>query len=212
MKSSWKKALVLVAAVALCLTANDVMAQGRRNNNNAGGGGAGGGAGAGGGGGRRNGGNFDPAAARQRQMDNYKDRLEVTDDAEWKVLEAAIGKVLDAQQELRTANFGGGGRGGRGGRGGNTNNTGDTTNTPAGGGAGGGGGRGGFGPTMSSEMQALQMAIDNKASADEIKDRLAKVRESVKAKEAKLDGAQKELQRLLSARQEGTAVLMGLLK
>jgi hypothetical protein len=170
-------------AAALCLGADKVAAQGR--------------------------GNFDPAQMRQRMMDRYKEALEVTDDSEWKVLEAAIGKVMDAQQELRSA---GGGMFGRGGRRNNTadgNNNGDQAGQ---GGQNGGRRRGGFGGPPSAEVEALQKAIDEKASPDDIKSKLAKVREAAKAKEAKLVAAQADLQKLLSARQEASAVLLGLLK
>jgi hypothetical protein len=126
--------------------------------------------------------------------------MEVTDDAEWKVLEAAIGKVVDARFESRQGGF----PGYRGNRT-NNNNGGDTN-----------GGqnrrqRGGFG-TPSAEMDDLQKAIDAKAPADEIKAKLAKLRESNAAKEAKLTEAQEELKKLLTARQEAVAVLGGLLK
>ena len=74
--------------------------------------------------------------------------MAVTDDAEWKVLETSIGKVMDAEQEVISGRFGGG-RGGRGNRGGgSTNNaTGDQTAAGA--------ARGGFG-TPSPEAEALQ--------------------------------------------------------
>ncbi len=45
-------------------------------------------------------GNFDPAQFRQNRLDRYKEQMGVTDDAEWKVLETSIGKVMDAQQEV----------------------------------------------------------------------------------------------------------------
>ena len=167
-----------------------------------GGGGPGGGGGGGGGRGGRGGGNFDPAQFRQQQLDNYKATFEVTDDAEWNVIQAAIGKVMDAQTDVQAVSPRGGGRGGRGGRGG-----------AAGGGCGGGGG-GGFGgnATPVPEMEALQQAIDNKAPADEVKTKLAAFRAVVKARETKLTSARSDLQKLLSARQEGQAVLVGLLQ
>jgi hypothetical protein len=145
-------------------------------------------------------GNFDPAQMRERMVSRYKDSMEVTDDAEWKVLEAAIGKVVDARMEVMSGQFGGF----RGGRNNNTNNA---------DGAQGGQrrNRGPFG-TPSAESEDLQKAIDAKAPADEIKAKLAKLRESNTAKEAKLAEAQDELKKLLTARQEAVAVLGGLLK
>lgn len=155
-------------------------------------------------------GNFDPAQMRQRMMDRYKEALEVTDDSEWKVLEAAIGKVMDVQQELRSAGGGMFGRGGRGGR--NNNANADQANQGDQNGQNGGRRRGGFGGPPSAEVEALQKAIDEKASPDDIKAKLAKVREAAKAKETKLEAARADLQKLLSARQEASAVLLGLLK
>jgi hypothetical protein len=143
--------------------------------------------------------NFDPAQMRERMVSRYKDSMEVTDDAEWKVLEAAIGKVVDARMEVMSGQFGRGGP-----RGNNTNNaSGDQ--------AGQRRNRGPFG-TPSVESEDLQKAIDAKAPADEIKAKLAKLRESNTAKEAKLVEAQDELKKLLTARQEAVAVLGGLLK
>jgi hypothetical protein len=149
-------------------------------------------------------GNFDPAQMRQGRIDRFKDSMDVKDDAEWKVLETAIGKVVDAQMDAMAGRFGGG----RGGRGGNTNSaSSDTT----GGNNNRRGGRGGFG-TPSPEAEALQKAIDDKASADVIKSKLNALRDSNKAKEEKLETAQADLKKLLTARQEAVAVLGGLLK
>ena len=58
----------------------------------------------------------------------------------------------------------------------------------------------------------MQKAIESKASADELKAKLAKLREARKQKEANLEKAQEELRKVLSVRQEASAVLMGLLK
>src|SRR4051812_36828356 len=65
--------------------------------------------------------NFDPAEMKQRIVDGWRERLEVKDDAEWKVLADAIGKVIDTRMEIGFGGFGGGfNRGTR--RGGETNN------------------------------------------------------------------------------------------
>ena len=148
-------------------------------------------------------GNFDPEQARQRMMERYKEQLGVTDDAEWKLISERIEKVTTARREV---GFGGGGGFGRGGRGG-----------PGGPGGGPGGdqaaaARRAFGGEPSPEAEALQKAIDAKAPADELKAKLAKLREARKAKEAKLETAQEELRKVLSVRQEAAAVLAGLLK
>ncbi len=139
-------------------------------------------------------GNFDPEQMRVRMMERYREAFEVKDDAEWKLVEGRITKVSDARREMG----GGMGRmfGGPGGPGGRD----------------GGGRRGGFFGEPSPEAEALQKALEAKASADEIKTKLAKYRESQKAKQATLEKAQAELRQVLSVKQEAQAVLMGLLQ
>lgn len=136
-------------------------------------------------------GNFDPEQMRVRMMERYREAFEVKDDAEWKLIEGRITKVSDARRDM-----GGFGRmfGGPGGRG------------------GGPGGRGGFGGEPNPDAEALQKALEAKASADEIKAKLAKYRESQKAKQVALEKAQAELRQVLSVKQEAQAVLMGLLQ
>ena len=153
--------------------------------------------------GRRGQGNFDPAQFRQTQLETYRERLEITNEDEWKAVSARIEKVLDARTQLNaTSSRGGGGRGGRGGGG-------------QGGQAGQGGqgqqGRGGFGGQPSPELEALQAAVEANVSGEELKSKLAKLREARKASEGKLASAQDELRRLLSVRQEAAAVVSGLL-
>lgn len=144
-------------------------------------------------------GNFDPEQMRVRMMERYREAFEVKDDAEWKLIEGRITKVSDARRDMGGFGRGFGGPGGPGGRrGGN------------GGDQAGGGRR--FGPEPSPEAEALQKAIEAKASADEIKTKLAKYRESQKAKQASLEKAQAELRQVLSVKQEAQAVLMGLLQ
>jgi hypothetical protein len=74
------------------------------------------------------------------------------------------------------------------------------------------GGPGRFGPEASPELDALRKAINRNASAEEIKTKLAEVREARKKKEAELEKAQDELRATLSPRQEAVAVTLGLLK
>ncbi len=163
-------------------------------------------------------GNFDPAQIQQQMMERIREQMDVKDDAEWKVLEGAITKVTEAQREVGFGGgglgrlFGGGNRNRGNGGGDNANN-----NNNNGGDQGGqrrnrGGGPGGLFGAPNPDAEALQTAIDNKAPADEIKSKLAKLRESTKAKEAKLEKARTDLKALLSSRQEATAVLLGLLK
>ncbi len=212
---SWSKLLALASAAALCLAASDLMAQGG-GGGGFGGGGAGGGGGGfggggggfGGGGGGRGRGNFDPAAQRQMQLDNLKAALEITDDSEWTVVSAAIGKEMDAQQAYNQAAPRGGGRGGRGRR-----NAGGAGGGAAGGGAPGGGGGGFPGAAQPlPEMEALLEAIDAKAPADEIKTKLTALRKVISDRQDKLTASQEDLKKLLSARQEAIAVVNGVLR
>ncbi len=177
-------ALTLGSATLLGQDANNNDQGGRRNRQ----GGPGGPGGPGGG-------NFDPEQMRQRMMERVREQFGVKDDEEWKLISERIEKVSAARREM-------GGMGMRfgGGRGGGP------------GGAGGGGGRGGFGGEASPEATALQTAIENNASADDIKAKLAKYRESQKAKEEKLAKAQAELREVLTVKQEAAAVLAGYLK
>jgi len=146
-------------------------------------------------------GNFDPEQARQRMMERLREQFDVKDDAEWKLISERITKVMDAQRATRSfagmGGFGGGRRGGGG----------------PGGDQGGRGGRGGgFGGEPNPDVEALQKAVEDKAPADQIKVKLAKVREDRKAADAKLESAQDELKKVLSVRQEAVAVMAGLLK
>jgi len=164
-------------------------------------GGGGGGQGGGqGGGGRGQRGGFDPAQMQERMMEMYRERLEITSDDEWKAIQPLISNVSDARREVGSG-FNrnmfrppGGGRGGDQGGGGN----------------GGRRGPGGFGEP-SAEEEALQKAIESKAPASDLKAAIAKLRDSKKAKEAKLAAAQENLRKVLTVRQEAQAVLMGLL-
>ena len=153
-------------------------------------------------------GNFDPAEMRQRMMDNYRERLEIKGDDEWKAIQPLIEKVMDARREV---GFGGGGgfafgRGGGGRRGGGNADAQPNGNNQ-------GGRRGGFrGGEPSPEAEELQKAIDSNASKDELKAKLTKFREARKEKEAKLAKAQEDLKKVLSVKQEAAAVLNGLLQ
>jgi len=160
--------------------------------------------GGGGGGGRR--GNFDPAQMQQRMLERYKDALEVTDGAEWKAIEPLVQKVMEARRDTMSGMgrgmFGRGGFG-RGGPGGGDNaQPADQQGGPR---------RGMFGGTPSPEAEALQKAIDSKASKAEIQAALEKYLASRKAKQAALEEAQANLRKVLTVRQEAIASLNGLL-
>ena len=189
-------AVVAGLGLALSLGANNSLAQ----QDNGGGGGR-----QRGGGGFGGGGNFDPAQMRERMLDDMRDQLEVKEDAEWKAIQPLIEKVMDAQRQVMSERIRGffGGRGG--GRNGGDNN--------GGGDNGGGRRRGGpfGGGEPSPEAEALQKAIDSKATGAELKAALAKFQDARKAKQADLEKAQGDLRKVLSSRQEAILSLRGLL-
>lgn len=148
----------------------------------------------GGGGGRRGGGNWDPAQFQQRMMERYKETLEVKDDAEWKAIQPLVQKVMDA----RMASFSGRGMMGRGPRPGGDTQGDQQRQRPT------------FGPA-NPEAEALQKAIDSKASSADLKNALTKFQESRKVKQAELEKAQADLRKVLTPRQEAIATVSGLL-
>ncbi|MGZ5567421.1 MAG: hypothetical protein ACXWKG_10430 [Limisphaerales bacterium] len=156
-------------------------------------------------------GNFDPAQMRERIMTRMREQMDVKDDAEWKVIEPRIGKVLDARMELTKGEPSGMGMmfGGRSRRGGSSST--DSAATPAPADQGSSRPRGGmFG--QSPELEALQKAVDDKAGKDEIQAKLTALRKSNKEKQKALDKAQSDLKEILDARQEAVAVVNGLVK
>jgi hypothetical protein len=142
--------------------------------------------------------NMDPQEIQkfiqQRILDALRDRLQVTDDAEWKIIGDRITKVIDA----RMATISDSGIGGLG---------------PMG--AGGPGGGRGFQAIFGQpgpEYQALKQAIDAKASVAEIKDKLARFQAARKAKQAAVTKAQNDLREVLTLRQEAILISMGALE
>ena len=130
-------------AAAFLVGANNLPAQ--DNPPPAGGGQGGGQGGRGGRGG--GGGNFDPAQMQQRMMENIREQMAVKDDAEWKILEERVQKVMDVRREI---GFGGAMRMFR--------RPGGDQGGDQGGRRRGGGGM--FGGEPSAEEQALQKAIE----------------------------------------------------
>ncbi len=137
--------------------------------------------------------NMTPEQRQQYFQDRIKERLEIKDDAEWKAIQPLIQKVMDARMASGGMGFGmmGGGRP----RGGDN--------------ADQGGRRRGFGPQPSAEAEALQRAIEGKASNSELKAAIAKFHEARKAKQAELEKAQADLRKVLSVRQEAIATASG---
>ena len=169
-------------------------------------------------------GNFNPAQIRQRMLERLREQLEVADESEWKTISERITKVMELRRNLRA--FGGGGFGSPGGPGGppppnpdgqsgpppGPPSGGDNPNEgPGPGGPPGFGGQGGPDANASPEAQALRQAVDSKASATELKAKLAKLVEARSKAQTDLAKAQDELRQLLSVRQEAIAVATGLL-
>ena len=182
-------------AALMCLGAGTMMAQ----NNDRGPGGPGGPG--------RNRGNFDPAQFRQQMMEHYKEVLEVKEDADWKAMQPLVEKVMDARREtFSTMGRGmfGGGFGSRRGGDRSSDRSGDNN-------SGDRGSRGGFFGAPSPEADALQKAIESKASKAEIKAALAKYVAAREAKQSELKKAQENLRKVLTSRQEAIATINGLL-
>jgi len=139
----------------------------------------------------QNRGNFDPAQFRERRLTQIKEQLGASDD-EWKVLSPKIEKVMTAQM----AGFGG--RGGGGNRGGNNADA-TATDRPQ--------------SPVAKAASDLRTTLNNKdASADDIKAKLAALREAREKVRADLQAAQKELKEVLTQRQEAVLVNMGMLE
>ena len=158
---------------------------------------------------------------RQRMEERVKTQLKATDD-EWSVIQPLLEKVETKQREALTTRFGGmmGGGGPRGprpedangGNGGGANGGGRREQRDNAGGGGDrrpdrAGGRGG-----SPEAQALTTALQNdSATTDEIKTKLAALREQRKKSAAELAQSREDLKKVLNMRQEATLVAMGIL-
>ena len=182
-------------AAAMCFGAASLMAQndtGNRPDN-------GPGPGPGGGNGRGFRG-MDPAQMIQMRLDQLKTELEVTDEAEWKELQTRLTKVMEAERAVMGDRM----------RGlmGNRNRRGNDQ-----GGDQGGQRRGGPGGMFqaSAEAEALQKAIDAKATKDEIKAALDKYTAARKVRQTALEDAQENLRKLTTTRQKAILTLGGLL-
>lgn len=148
-------------------------------------------------------GGFNPEEMRARMAERVRELLDVKNDDEWKLINARLEKVQEAQREVRSLSgnmallFSRGGEQGGGEQGGRTRT----------------GGPGGFGGgTPNPEAEALSKAVTTKAPSDEMKQRLARVREARKAAEGKYERAADDLRQVLTVRQEAVLVAVGLLK
>ena len=137
--------------------------------------------------------------ARTKMMDRYRTKLEVTDDAEWSVIQKRLDNVLSAEHELQTALAAAQHK--------SRSSKFSASNAAS---------AGGRAPARSfdgeEDIRALQQSLEGKATAQEIKPRLARVRGLLKDRQEKLATAREELRAVLSSRQEAIAVLSGLLR
>ena len=161
------------------------------------------------GGGRRGQGGGDPAQFRQRMDDRMKQALGATDE-EWAVLKPKVDKVTAAQRQSgggRGAGFGGPGGGGR--RGGGPGGGGDANGQPGG---AGGGARPQDDSPVAVKSRELRQAMEANASPEELKTKMAALRDArVKARQ-QLEQARAELKELLTAKQEAALLMMGVLE
>jgi len=143
-------------------------------------------------------GNWDPEEMRQRMMERVKEQLEITNNDEWTAVQPLVQKVMDARREAMASNLGGMMRGfGRGPRGGDNATEGDRNRRP-----------GGWGEP-SPEAEALDRAIEAKATREELKAAMEKFRAAKKQKEAALKESQDNLRKVLTVRQEAIAMANG---
>lgn len=141
------------------------------------------------------GGNFDPAQMQERMMGGIREQFAIKDDTEWKAIEPLVKKVMDGRREAVT-----GGMGMMFRRPGGDNNAGGQDRSRR------------FGGEPGPEVEALQKAVEAKASKDELKAKMAAVRKAKQANEAKLKAAQDELKKVLTVQQEAVALQMGLVQ
>jgi hypothetical protein len=135
-----------------------------------------------------------PEEWRQRMAERMKEQLQVNDE-EWGVLEPKIEKVGRAMRDAR----GGFGMGRRGG----------------GQGGGGQGGSGGDQPEteVAKATRDLRTTLEaGNASEQDLAAKLTALREARKKAQAELEAARKELQEVLTPRQEAVMVMMGMLE
>ncbi|HYR58693.1 MAG TPA: hypothetical protein VEO95_08695 [Chthoniobacteraceae bacterium] len=148
-------------------------------------------------------GRFNYDEFRQRMNERLKETLKVTDE-EWSVIQPLIDKVQTKLRDATTSRFGGFGGPPRG-------SSGDSAS----------GSSSGNRPTSdpsrperagTAERDALRTAIEKEgASTEELKAKMAAVRDIQKKSQAELAEAREELKKVLTVRQEAALVSFGIL-
>ncbi len=123
-----------------------------------------------------------------RMAERMKEQMKVSDE-EWAVLQPKLAKVMEAQRASRGGMMGGFGRGRGGPDGGAQAET----------------------PLAKASSELRQTLEKEDASANEIKERLAAVREARKQAEENLKAAREDLRSVLTPRQEAALVVVGML-
>jgi hypothetical protein len=141
---------------------------------------------------------WDKSKTRTKMLERYHKKLEVTDDAEWSVIQKRLESVLWAEHELQAALAAG-------------QHKSHPSKSSASSMATNGRGQPARSFDGEEDIRALQQSVEGKAAAQEIKPRLARVRELLKVRQEKLANAREELRAVLSSRQEAIALLSGLL-
>ena len=128
---------------------------------------------------------------QKRMNERLKASLKVTDE-EWSVMQPLIEKVQTKQRDAMGSRFGGGRPRG-------DNNSGGASSGPA--------------RPGEAESNALRTAVENEGtSPEEIKAKLAAVRNQRQKAAGELAQAREELKKVVTVRQEATLVSMGLLE
>ena len=127
---------------------------------------------------------------RQRMIDNIKEQMGVTNEDEWKVIQAKLEPVMQKRMEAQAGGMMGMFRG-RGGRDGDDNRPRTAVETAS---------------------RDLRTTLENKsASEDEIKAKLTAFREARDKARTELAAAQKDLKEILMPRQEAVLVQYGMI-
>jgi hypothetical protein len=143
---------------------------------------------------------IDPQQIQQRAKEFFRDKLVVTNDLEWSVIEARLTKVVQLKIQTEMGGVRMMDRMRPGGNGGGPSGIGAGLVL-----------RALFGIEPLPEAEALQKAIDDHASKADLKLALSKYVEARRRKQAELEKAQADLCQVITLHQEGMLVLMGIL-